>query len=355
MDVESAEELLDYVFTEKDFSLKPDHAEYQKLTRIMVIMTQFYRRGSEGKKAALDKEVSRLNTLDQDARMIEELLESIRGYSLDYPKRLEYEKSLKQSLEEVEKLRREVRAEEKKWRELYEWSCKIVETMDWIGGWLKEYSNTEFKTDFESVPEQQPLSVDLYRIYKRGLEEITYNLQESQDFFDASLDGRLTKYHQVNRDMIRAQLAVLERYDGESAYRRALEESLLKDLEYIESHMEMGPRVVRVREKMREMHQDFFALLKWQRERMLRLPFEARHKLVGDVEGLQRELRCRSGETLAEVMDYRLVPDDEHSRGRSEGGEVGRGELECPGSKGEEAGCPMEAAVEKLKIHRLCE
>jgi hypothetical protein len=30
--------------------------------------------------------------------------------------------------------------------------------------------------------------------YRLGLQEVTWNLQESQDFFDASLDGRLTAY-----------------------------------------------------------------------------------------------------------------------------------------------------------------
>jgi hypothetical protein len=48
--------------------------------------------------------------------------------------------------------------------------------------------------------------VDEYRAYAKALDEITYNLQESQDFFDASLDGRLKNYHQLEKCMIEAQL-----------------------------------------------------------------------------------------------------------------------------------------------------
>jgi hypothetical protein len=52
------------------------------------------------------------------------------------------------------------------------------------------------------------ITVDEYRAYSKALDEITYNLQESQDFFDASLDGRLKNYHQLEKCMIEAQLQV---------------------------------------------------------------------------------------------------------------------------------------------------
>lgn len=113
------------------------------------------------------------------------------------------------------------------------------------------------------------LSVEEYKTYRRGLDEITFNLQESQDFFDASLDGRLKQYQQLEKCMIEAQLKVVRKYSEETSGRKKLaEEELAKDLEYIRSHMEEDPKVTKHRENMKQIHRDFFAVLKWQRERI---------------------------------------------------------------------------------------
>lgn len=45
------------------------------------------------------------------------------------------------------------------------------------------------------------LSEQEIKEYSVGLDEITYNLHESQDFFQASLDGRLKKYHNVEKSV----------------------------------------------------------------------------------------------------------------------------------------------------------
>lgn len=73
-------------------------------------------------------------------------------------------------------------------------------------GNLKHYANQNLQTNFELEPIK--LTPAEYLLYKGGLEEVTYNLQESQDFFDASLDGRLNKYHEIEKNLIEAQLAV---------------------------------------------------------------------------------------------------------------------------------------------------
>lgn len=83
----------------------------------------------------------------------------------------------------------------------------IVETVEWLEGNLKHYANQKLGMTFDVVPIR--VSVEQYKKYKRGLEEITYNLQESQDFFDASLDGRLRTFHEIEAAMIEAQLNVI--------------------------------------------------------------------------------------------------------------------------------------------------
>lgn len=190
MEIENVEELLDYVFTEKDFSLAPSEAEYRKLGRIMVIMIRFYERGSGTKKAEYERLLADLDRLAEDEKMIQEQIDCLQNFPPIHPKRGEYESNLEEELEALRAARERVRPQIEHWKELYEWSLKIVDTVNWLGKQLEEYSNHAFKTELKVNPEHSKLTVDLFRIYKRGLDEITYNLQESQDFFDASLDGR---------------------------------------------------------------------------------------------------------------------------------------------------------------------
>ena len=190
MEIENVEELLDYVFTEKDISLTPSEAEYRKLGRIMVIMIRFYEKGSTTKKAEFERLTADMARLDEDEKMIKDQIECLQNFPPIHPKRGEYESNLEEQLEALIAARERVAPQIQHWKELYEWSLKIVDTVNWLGKQLEEYSNHAFNTNLKVNPEASQLSVELFRIYKRGLDEITYNLQESQDFFDASLDGR---------------------------------------------------------------------------------------------------------------------------------------------------------------------
>jgi hypothetical protein len=50
MDVENVENLLDYVYTPEDFAEKPSMLEYKKLKRVMKVMVNFYKKGTENKR-----------------------------------------------------------------------------------------------------------------------------------------------------------------------------------------------------------------------------------------------------------------------------------------------------------------
>jgi hypothetical protein len=110
--------------------------------------------------------------------------------------------------------------------------------------------------------------------------------------------------------MVEALLAVVRKYPAESARRQIVEPELMKDLDYVQGNMTINPKVVTRRTNMRAMHQDFFSLLKWQREKMLRVPFEESHKLTGDVESLKTELKAKEGETVEQAVEGKLVPGD---------------------------------------------
>lgn len=120
----------------------------------------------------------------------------------------------------------------------------------------------------------------------------------------------LGRFHEIEKNMIEALLKVVRKYPEDSARRLAVEPELVKDLEYVEGNMTVNPKVITRRTNMRAMHQDFFALLKWQREKMLRVPFEEPHKLTGDVEGLKEELKAKAGETVEQAVEGKLVPTD---------------------------------------------
>jgi hypothetical protein len=129
---------------------------------------------------------------------------------------------------------------------------------------------------------------------------------------------RLGRFHEIEKSMVEALLKVVRSFPEDSPRRLAVEPELVKDLEYVEGNMTINPKVVTRRTNMRAMHQDFFSLLKWQREKMLRVPFEEPHKLTGDVEKLKAELKAREGETVEEAVQGMLVPSDSSHAGASE-------------------------------------
>jgi len=184
--------------------------------------------------------------------------------------------------------------------------------MSWLEQNLKHYANQELQTSFETEP--ITLTVEDYLKYRRGLDEVTYNLQESQDFFEASLDGRLQRYHQLEKCMIEAQLQVVQAYPPENARRLYMEEELLKDLEFVKSNMEDNPKVHRHRLRMQEMHKDFFALLKWQRRKLLSILEDEPDKIIGDVEELKRLIALNSEKSFSSKFGQQKQQQQEEQK-----------------------------------------
>lgn len=145
--------------------------------------------------------------------------------------------------------------------------------------------------------------------------------------------------------MIEAQLEVLKKYPEDSPRRIAVEEELLKDLEYVKGNMKDDPEVTRHRERMRTMHQDFFTVLKWQREKLLRMPFDYPEMISGDVESLRKELENMNLDNIGESLGGKLVPDDDTTGCPVDKSKI-NGMAECPVTSN-------KSGDKEFSIHRL--
>jgi len=229
-------------------------------------MVQFYERGRDAKLAQMKSAEVELNKIEDVEKLVVMRIGILEQFPSFHPKRQSYDDDLNYDLSELRKHKIKFEEQQRNFSQLYEWGVGIAETMQWLEGNLQDYGHDilgiqNFKRDDVNITTEQ------YLKYKRGLEEVTYNLQESQDFFDASLDGRLHKYHQLEKCMIEAQIQALQRFSDENPRKNADLDELRKDLDFVVETMTITPAVQKRRERMRDMHKDFFAVLKWQREK----------------------------------------------------------------------------------------
>jgi len=259
-----------------EFSDIPSVQEYRKLRRVMGMITKFYRDGSNMKKQNYETMTEEIKKLEVDENMVKDQLASLDAATFKgHPKRKEYNNMLKTEMENMLTQKATLLKKQKECRELYEWSGTIVQVCEWLELALDDYcSNTldlpeQIKRTMKPVPE---LANEDVAKFSRGLDEITYNLSESQDFFQASLDGRLKKYHGIEQQMIEAQLEAIRKYSDDNPRRMFVEVELLKDLDYVNANMVENPEAIRRKQKMLQSHAEFFQVLKFHRERLHFLP-----------------------------------------------------------------------------------
>jgi len=275
----------------------PTIQEYKKLKRVMKIMTNFYVGGSQTKLEQAEFNEDSVNKITENEDMINAQLNSLKTFPI-HPKRREYETEL---TEELEKLVHEKKKYSKKgteFRQLYEWSNGIVKVTKWLEDGLDDYCVNHLKMDlgFEVTPRPQ-LSKEDYSSYKQGLDEITYNLQESQDFFSASLDGRLRQYHTIEKNLIIAQIETLSKFPEANPRRAQILFEMEQDLEYVTKNMVEDPAAMAKRQKMLDMHSDFFKVLRWYREKM---------KALGDEYGIVDQDKRSDEEKIKGAMSSQV-------------------------------------------------
>jgi len=155
--------------------------------------------------------------------------------------------------------------------------------------------------------------------------------------------------------MIKAQIKALEAFPPVSERRKHVEGELEKDLAFVESNMEENPKARAHRERMQRMHKDFFAILKWQRKKMLQILDHEPDKIVGDVAQLKADLERAKADAEQKVFQSKFsaqqpaqqaqtaqsLPDDDAHRNLSPA-QMSSG---CPvphnGSGALRGGCPV--------------
>eukprot|EP01120_Amphizonella_sp_Union-15-10_P007410 TRINITY_DN2497_c0_g1_i2.p1 TRINITY_DN2497_c0_g1~~TRINITY_DN2497_c0_g1_i2.p1 ORF type:complete len:357 (+),score=78.23 TRINITY_DN2497_c0_g1_i2:155-1072(+) len=294
----------------------------------MHIMVRFYQKGTDTKKKQMEDVISELEKLEIDEKMINEQLEALAPFPPIHPKKQTYVEEIEKDLENLTQQKNFLLEEKQKFERLHLWSKGIVEAVTWLETNLEEYCNKQYGSTLTVPPVIIAVTPDQYRAYKKGLDEITYNLQESQDFFDASMDGRLQRFHQLEKCMIEAQLKALSNYPSDNLRRQAVEKELLKDLEYVKENMNVNPKVEKHREQMRQIHRDFFAVLKWQREKLAEMGYnEVIEQLKGGERGKETDIEERV-ESKEPIEDARCPEKD---------GNTGSGDS-CPIKEEEKAG-----------------
>ncbi len=186
----------------------------------------------------------------------------------------EYVQELKDEAERLEKERLEIEIKRDHYKKLSIWSDKIVSICEWLELNLDDFANRNIvdlpealkKETAENASKLRALSDEEVEQYAKGLDEITHNLTESRDFFEASVDGRMTEYQTVQAEIIKVQLKALQQFPKEDNPRRDyIEATLEEDLEYIEKQIREAATapVQNRRQKMLKMHKDFLQVLKF--------------------------------------------------------------------------------------------
>jgi len=251
-----------------DINDTPTVLEYKKLKRVMRIMIKFYEDGSQAKVDQADDMDYELQKVEADLKMVEAQLAALQSFPI-HPKRTEYETELVEERDALLKTSEKFKAKVTELRGLHEWSMGIVDATRWLALGLDDYCVNHLKMDLPIKPVllEKP-TPELYKKYKKGLEEIFENLHESQDFFQASIDGRLKRYHQIEKDIIEAQLKVLAEFPPINPRQQHVEEELKKDLEFVNENMKESPAGTSKKEKMLSMHKDFVTVLGWFRTKL---------------------------------------------------------------------------------------
>lgn len=264
-----------YEDMEDDENVDPNLREYRKLKRVMGMITKFYENGTSLKKGHHDDACAELEKLDFDQTMAKEQLAAIEKVPLyqRHPKLKTYSEYLNSEISARSKEREPIEAKRVEFLELSKWSAVIVKICQWLDLHMDAYAHDEMGLSQVKKPENiKVLNDEEKQQYAKGLAEITYNLQESQDFFQASVDGRLKKYHGVERKMILSQLEVIRQYPEESPRRQHIEEELMKDLEYVEGNMTDDEKGMKRKQQMLDNHKEFLKVLKFYRDRLNLIP-----------------------------------------------------------------------------------
>jgi hypothetical protein len=233
----------------------------------MAMITKFYQTGSEGKRANYDSMTEEIKKLEFDLSMVQSQLDALdaKPHFASHPKRKDYLKDLQEEKGNLLKQKQGFEEKQKEFFELSEWSKGIVQVCEWLETSLDHYCTEKLPDLPEKIKETmkpiEPITQEQAKFFAKGLDEVVYNLRESQDFFAASLDGRLNKYHSIEKEIIESQLVAIRKYPEDNPRRMFIEAELEKDLEYVITNMQENPETKAKREKMLKSHHEYYHVL----------------------------------------------------------------------------------------------
>jgi len=258
-----------------EFIDKLNEESYRKLVKVMKQITAFYQNGTNMKKGHYDLATIELGKLDLDKEMCQVQMEALQTSDAfkEHPKSKSYKSKLQNELDNFSDSRTLFVSKQTDAHDLWQWSTVIVKVCQWLELSLDTHCNEKLNLELtlEPLPE---LTEEEIEKYGKGLDEISFNLQESQDFFKASVDGRLKQYHTVEKAIIEGQLEVLSKFDDDNERKMIWEQELMADLEFVSGNLADDDGRQDRRKKMLQNHAAFLAVLKYHKEK-LTLPFKS--------------------------------------------------------------------------------
>lgn len=244
----------------------PSLKQYRKLKRVMSSITGFYANGTTKKKANYDAMVANLEMLEVDVKACQAQLAALDSHPgfRGHPKALQYRQFLEGELRTFDAKRVSMEAKKKEFYDLHVWSGVINQVCEWLEANLDSYALEvipELRGKVEPRPVRQ-LSPDEVKQYSKGLDEISYNLQESQDFFQASVDGRLKLFHDIEKLIVRKQMETLMAAAPESERTQVLLSELAADYEHVAEQDDESEEALKRKEKMLRNHRAY--LVRWE-------------------------------------------------------------------------------------------
>merc|ERR1711916_51697 len=262
---------LDREFDDIEVS-NPSLKQYRKLKRVMASITGFYENGTKKKHANYTQMVDNLERLKRDVAAAEAQLAALKAQPSfeGHPKVLQYREFLEEELGRFRTKQASMEQKKQEFYDLHVWSGVINKVCRWLEDNLDSYA-------LEVIPELQgkikpkpvrELSPEEVKQYSKGLDEISYNLKESQDFFQAGIDGRMKIYHDIEREIISLQIETIQKVAPESDRTFMLLPELEQDLEYVNSNDDDSKEALARREKMLRNHRAYLKVLQYHTDKL---------------------------------------------------------------------------------------
>lgn len=250
----------------------PSMKQYRKLKRVMASITSFYENGTKTKYENYLQQCENIKELDVDYAALKAQIEALDSKPAfkGHPKVIQYREFLDKEMESFAFKKESMEKRKVEFFELHEWSGVINKVCRWLEDNLDTYA-LEVIPDLKGKvqpKEVRKLTPEEVKLYSKGLDEISYNLKESQDFFQAGVDGRMKLFHNIETEIIEAQIEALKKNAPESARSVLLMNEFVQDLEISKSHDDDSAEVLKRREKMLRNHRAYLKVLLYHTEKL---------------------------------------------------------------------------------------